>query len=67
MIGKYGIFQGYNLPVVIVLLLQVGKCYSPAMSNRNGLLSQKLCHYLDQGRTLHDILFIDGRTWNGLL
>jgi len=23
----------------------------PAMSNPNGLLSQKLCHYLDQGRT----------------
>jgi len=27
----------------------------PAMSNKNGLLSQKLCHYLDQGRTLNDI------------
>ena len=28
----------------------------PAMSNRNYLLSQKLCHYLNQGRTLNDIL-----------
>ena len=28
-----------------------------AMSNPNGLLSQKLYHYLDQGRTLNDILF----------
>jgi len=27
-----------------------------AMSNPNGLLSQKFCHYLDQGRTLNDIL-----------
>jgi len=26
------------------------------MSNPNGLLSQKLYHYLDQGRTLNDIL-----------
>jgi len=26
------------------------------MSNPNGLLSQKVCHYLDQGRTLNDIL-----------
>jgi len=31
-------------------------CSSPAMSNPNGLLSQKVCHYLDQGRTLNDIL-----------
>ena len=28
----------------------------PALSNPNGLLSQKLCHYLNQGRTLNDIL-----------
>jgi len=27
-----------------------------AMSNPNGLLSQKLCHCLVQGRTLNDIL-----------
>jgi len=26
------------------------------MSNPNGLLSQKLCHYLNQGSTLNDIL-----------
>jgi len=26
------------------------------MSNPNDLLSQKLCHYLDQGRTLNDKL-----------
>jgi len=26
------------------------------MSNTNGLLSQKLCHYLNQGRTFYDIL-----------
>jgi len=25
------------------------------MSDPNGLLSQKLCHYLNQGRTLDDI------------
>ena len=29
---------------------------TPAMSNPNGLLSQKVCHYLDQGRTLNHIL-----------
>jgi len=27
-----------------------------AMSNPNGLMSQKLCHYLKQDRTLSDIL-----------
>ena len=32
------------------------KPLSPAMSNPNGLLSQKLCHCLGQGRTLNDIL-----------
>jgi len=26
------------------------------MSNPNGLLSQKLCHYLNQSRTFYDIL-----------
>jgi len=26
------------------------------MSNPNGLLSQNLCHYLNQGRTFYDIL-----------
>jgi len=26
------------------------------MSNQNGLLSKKLCHYLNQGSTLNDIL-----------
>jgi len=28
----------------------------PAMTNPNGLLGQKLCHYLNQGRTFKDIL-----------
>jgi len=37
----------------------------PAMSNPNGSLSQNLCHYLDQGRTLNDILL--RATLNGLL
>jgi len=37
-----------------------------AMSNPNGLVSQKLCHYLNQGRTLNGIL-PKGRTVNGLL
>jgi len=36
------------------------------MFNPNGLLSQKLCHYLNQGRTLNNILN-EGRTLNGLL
>jgi len=30
--------------------------FKPAMSNPNGLQSQKSCHFLDQGRTLNDIL-----------
>jgi len=29
---------------------------SAAMSNPNGLLGQNLCHYLNEGRTLNDIL-----------
>jgi len=32
------------------------RVFRAAMSNPNGLLSQKLCRYLDQGRTLNDIL-----------
>jgi len=35
------------------------------MSSPNGLLSQKLCHYRNQGRTLNDILTPKGRTVNG--
>jgi len=27
------------------------------MSNPNGLLSQKLCHYLNQGRILNDTFY----------
>jgi len=34
------------------------------MSNPNGLLSQKVCHYLNQGRALN---VVEGRTLNGLL
>ena len=30
--------------------------FKPAASNPNGLLSQKLCHYVDQGRTFNDII-----------
>jgi len=39
------------------------------MSDPNGLLGQKLCHYLQQGRTLNGIINIinEGRTLNGLL
>jgi len=29
---------------------------NPAMSNPNGLLSQKLCHYFNQGGTLNDVI-----------
>jgi len=38
----------------------------PAMYNPNGLLSQKLCHNLYQGRIVNDIL-MRARTLNGLL
>jgi len=31
------------------------KCSTSAMSNLNGLLSQKVCHYLNQSRTLNNI------------
>ena len=31
-------------------------CSKPAMSNPNGLLGQKSCRYLNQGRTLNNIL-----------
>jgi len=34
----------------------LGCVHSSAMSNPNRLLSQNICHYLNQGRTLNDIL-----------
>jgi len=34
----------------------------PAMSNPNGLLSQKVNHYLDKGRILNDI-FLRAAHW----
>jgi len=34
------------------------------MSNQNHLLNQKLCHYLNQGRTLNNIL-MRGAHWMG--
>ena len=37
-------------------------CSKTAMSNPNGLLSQNVCHYLDQGRTLSDI-FLRAAHW----
>jgi len=37
-------------------VIQVTEAFKPAMSNRNALLGQKLCHYLDEGRTLNDLL-----------
>jgi len=30
--------------------------FRPAMSNPTGLMGQNVCHYLNQGRTLNDIL-----------
>jgi len=47
-IGQWCVYvQAVKLPIAM--------CRA-AMSNPNGLLSQKLCHYLDQGRTFNDIL-----------
>jgi len=40
--------------------------FKTAMSNPKGLLGQKLCHYLNQGRTLNNI-YQWGRKLNGLL
>jgi len=41
----------------LFLFLGLTSCrFSSAMSNPNGLLSQKLCHNLNQGRTLNNIL-----------
>jgi len=34
----------------------------PVMSNPNGLLSRKVCHYLNQGHTLNDIPCFPGNT-----
>jgi len=39
-----------------VILMNKIPGFKPAMSNPNGLLSQELCHYLNQGRTLNDVL-----------
>jgi len=43
---------------VFYVLKKIGNgcSVSTAMSNPNGLLSQKLCHYLDQARTLNCLL-----------
>ena len=41
--------------------------FTPAMSNQNGLLGQKVCHYLNHGRTLNDILRragLNGQLWS---
>jgi len=36
---------------------QIGEAsHSAAMSKPNGLLSQKVCHYLNRGRTLNGLL-----------
>jgi len=43
------LLQFYNRQVVI-------KLSKPAMSNPNGLLSHKLCHYLNQDRTFNNTL-----------
>jgi len=48
-----------------VFLTAANAWFRPDMYNPNVLLSQKLFHYLDQGRTLNDI--IEGRTLNALL
>jgi len=41
---------------IIFVWLEMGE-FSSAMSNPNGSLSQKLCHYhINQGRTWNDIL-----------
>jgi len=47
-------FSFGNLSLLITGNLQ--NLSRAAVSNRNCLPSQKLCHYLNQGRTLNDIL-----------
>jgi len=46
-----GVLQGWFL----TNQLDVPKGFKPPMSYPNGLLSQKLCHYFNQGRTLKKI------------
>jgi len=46
-------------------MLKSQQAIRTAISNPNGLLSQKLCHYLDRGHTLNDI--IEGCTLINLL
>jgi len=58
---KWGQLYDHSSSRQLVITDHVWNCntrtYSkPAMSNPNGLLSQKVCHYLGQGRTLNGIL-----------
>jgi len=41
---------------MILTLPQASSASKSAMSNPNALLSQKLCQYLNRGRTLNSIL-----------
>ena len=57
---------------LVVLPASIYSClaysqFSPAISNPNGLLSQKVCQYLDQGRTLKDILMRPHIEWLTLI
>jgi len=46
----------FKFVVFKVLLKKLLFRSTPAMSNSNDLLSQKLCHYLNQGRALNGLL-----------
>jgi len=51
------LLHNIDIAVVSVMSLSSDSAVSTtAMSNLNSLLSQKVCHCLDQGCTLHDIL-----------
>jgi len=51
-------FAFHLLPRILRICGVITSSYGlrPAMSNLNGLLSRKLCHYLNQGRIMNDIL-----------
>ena len=50
------VIRGRAKPEICLLPVRLRWMLRSAMSDPNRLLSEKVCHYLDQGRTLKDIL-----------
>jgi len=56
LLGNLGRMNGLLSCEVCFFRVLRHKMDSSAMSNPNGLLSQKVCHYVNQGGTLNSLL-----------